>query len=359
MSIEKIRDIQRRWMRHCPYGRQGLERILDEMDDDALVTLAACEAGLGAGYRVGTAALRDVRRGAVVPFLIYRHSTGELLTPPGVEVPEPIRETLADAMRRCVEAPDVACGPLRGLIGPGPLPGHLYGRELRRKHYWETMLPGTIFCKTRLFDFSMLRYALVEELVPLEGARVLDAGSGAGYGARYLARRARRVTAVEADGPTVEYARRYFDADNIAWVQGDATALVTPDEGYDAFVAMELLEHLEDPCGLLRHAHRALKPGGVLVLSTPNADARRAEGPSNPYHVREYTRDELKELVDTLFPRATIYSLREGGGQERCPEKRDRSLQTQLLVAQKAQQEAWPHDTGHCRNMRPRERSRA
>ena len=359
MSTEKAREIQRRWMRHCPYGRRGLEGILDEMDDDTCVTLAACEAGLGAGFRAGTAALRDGNRGAVVPFLVYRDCTDQLLTPPGVEVPAHVRETLADAMRRCVSDPDVTCGPLRGLIGPGPLPRHVYSPDRRRRHHWEAVLPGTIFCKTRIFDFTMLRYALVEELAPVGDARVLDAGCGAGYGARYLARRARRVTAVEADGPTLDYARRYFDAENIAWVQGDATALVTPHDGYDAFVALELLEHLEDPDALLRRAHRALQPGGVLVLSTPNADARRSEGTSNPCHVREYTRAELKELIEPLFEESAIYSLREGGRAVRNETCEARTLQSQVVVAQKAHQEAWPHDTGRCRNMRPRERSRA
>mgnify|MGYP000391426843 CR=1 FL=1 len=342
MTTEDIRKIQRRWMRHCPYGRRGLNRALESMEDGARAALASCEGGLARGLRVGSVALRNCRRGVVVPYLVYDRRRRRLLAPPGLQPPAEVERILQGAMRRCAEHPDITCGGLHGLIGGGRLGRELSRRGRSLKHYWESMLPGTIYCKARIFAFTMLRYGLVEDLLHLDGARVLDAGCGAGYGARYLARRARRVTAVETDDLTLEYARRYFDADNIDWVRGDVTALVTPEEGYDVVVAMELLEHLEDPAGLLRRARDMLAPGGAVVLSTPDAESRRGDGRSNPYHVHEYTRAELKQLIEPWFTRPAIYTIRKGGA-----DGRGAGPQSHLAVAQKATEAVCSDATQH------------
>lgn len=50
----------------------------------------------------------------------------------------------------------------------------------------------------------------------------------------------------------------------------DAVGLEYPDEQFDVVWAGDVLEHVFDPIGLLRHASRVLKPGGCLLLTVPN-----------------------------------------------------------------------------------------
>ena len=56
---------------------------------------------------------------------------------------------------------------------------------------------------------------------------------------------------------------------------GDATRLsvMFPEGSFDAVVMGELLEHVENPVDLLRQCHPVLRPGGTLVLSTPNPNS--------------------------------------------------------------------------------------
>ena len=55
-------------------------------------------------------------------------------------------------------------------------------------------------------------------------------------------------------------------------VVGDVMTLPEPFEpdSFDALAAGEIIEHLESPLDFLRRCYKTLKPGGLLVLSTPN-----------------------------------------------------------------------------------------
>lgn len=93
--------------------------------------------------------------------------------------------------------------------------------------------------------------------------RVIDVGAGRGELSARLARLGHDVTAVE------KYTEQ-FEAD-VPLVEADADQeLPFADESVDAVMAVEILEHLENPRGFLREAWRVLRPGGVAIVSTPN-----------------------------------------------------------------------------------------
>ena len=75
------------------------------------------------------------------------------------------------------------------------------------------------------------------------------------------------------------------------------------DGTFDVVTSFETLEHLEDRRGFLVELRRVLKIDGVCVLSTPNAHyTLPIQGkPRNPYHVYEYTPDELRDELATHF----------------------------------------------------------
>jgi ubiquinone/menaquinone biosynthesis C-methylase UbiE len=105
------------------------------------------------------------------------------------------------------------------------------------------------------------------------GARVLDLGAGEGYFSRLIGEHLRHgigmdPSAVLSACDAVPAQFRYADVacDGI----GDAGDLPYADQKFDLVCSLEVIEHVEDQFAFLREAHRVLKPGGMLVLSTPN-----------------------------------------------------------------------------------------
>ena len=87
----------------------------------------------------------------------------------------------------------------------------------------------------------------------------------------------------------------------VRWFLSHADVLPFRDASFDALFAGELIEHLDDPTRGLREFRRVLKPGGALVLTTPNRLrlANLADGSERPYgpdHLSELSYDELLGL---------------------------------------------------------------
>nr|MDQ3936654.1 class I SAM-dependent methyltransferase [Actinomycetota bacterium] len=151
------------------------------------------------------------------------------------------------------------------------------------------------------------RYLWAAELA--RDRRVLDLGSGEGYGSAILAATAGHVHGLDVDERTVEHARLNYSAPNLEFSVGSALDLSRFEEGeFDLVVAFEVIEHVEEQERLLDEAARVLAPGGALVVSTPERRVyaeERAE--ANPFHERELTESELQELLGRRFPRVALW----------------------------------------------------
>jgi SAM-dependent methyltransferase len=134
------------------------------------------------------------------------------------------------------------------------------------------------------------------------GKDVLDVAAGVGYGAGLLATNAHRVWAVDLDAASVAYARRSFPAENLLFLQGDGNFLPVRTHSVDLAAAFEVLEHVENQEGLVGELSRVLRPGGTVLISTPNkaaySDARHYH---NPFHMHEFYRDEFLTLLHRNF----------------------------------------------------------
>ena len=98
--------------------------------------------------------------------------------------------------------------------------------------------------------------------------RVLDVGCAGGELAALLATRGWRVHGADIEPALVDAARgRGLDA---RVVDLDRAPLPWPDAAFDAVVAAEVIEHVVDTDHLLAEIARVLRPGGALVVSTPN-----------------------------------------------------------------------------------------
>lgn len=99
------------------------------------------------------------------------------------------------------------------------------------------------------------------------GGRLLDVGCGSGETLRRMAGLGWDVTGVEPDPTAAEAAR---SIGRMAVVDGDLLAARFPHSVFDAVVMRHVIEHLHDPLATLRECQRVLKPGGRLVVVTPN-----------------------------------------------------------------------------------------
>jgi SAM-dependent methyltransferase len=138
------------------------------------------------------------------------------------------------------------------------------------------------------------------------GLRVADLACGEGYGADVLARRAVQVIGVDANPEASDHARLRYRRPNLRFERGLVEQFEEP---CDAVVFLQTIEHIQDP-GALCDRIAAVAP--VAYISTPNRlmlAPPGAEKSDNPWHLREYTLGEYRELLEPHFSRVEILGV--------------------------------------------------
>jgi 2-polyprenyl-3-methyl-5-hydroxy-6-metoxy-1,4-benzoquinol methylase len=102
--------------------------------------------------------------------------------------------------------------------------------------------------------------------------RVLDVGCGSGVFADALASRGAEVVAVDANPDAIRYAQSTFARPGLSFSLGLLDELQLPDASFDKVTCLEIVEHvyLHQVHALLRSLFKLLKPGGRVLITTPN-----------------------------------------------------------------------------------------
>ncbi len=179
---------------------------------------------------------------------------------------------------------------------------------MKMSSYRERPEPGTDSWRWEHAD-HVSRYLFAQEFV--KGRRVLDAGTGPGYGAALLREAgALEVCAVDADEAAIAAARRQYGDLGITFRVDDCETLSSFDQMFDIICCFEVLEHLHDPMAFLRTAVRLLTEQGILLCSSPDRRAPEYEWregkPNNPFHVNEWYVNELRVLLSQHFKQVDV-----------------------------------------------------
>lgn len=108
------------------------------------------------------------------------------------------------------------------------------------------------------------RVDLIRDLIPRGPGNAVDLGCGSGFFSRMLKDRGWMVTAVDMEVSNVENAKRFAESG----IVGDVTSSLRNLKNMDFALALEIIEHLDDPEAFLAAARSACH--GRLLLSTPN-----------------------------------------------------------------------------------------
>ena len=144
-----------------------------------------------------------------------------------------------------------------------------------------------------VFQRSLLAYHKAAEMVH---GSVLEIGTGSGYGATVIAPHCEHFTTIDkhqgaeeiiASIPNAEY--KEMNVPPLLGIESDT---------YDFVVSFQVIEHIKEDYELVKEIFRVLKPGGKLIISTPN---RPMSLTRNPWHVREYSPEEFYSLLSTAF----------------------------------------------------------
>ena len=142
-----------------------------------------------------------------------------------------------------------------------------------------------------VFQRSLLAYHAAAQRI---GGDVLEIGTGAGYGIEVVAPHARSFITVDKFAPAAELARH----PHVEFHQAVVPPLAFAANSFDFVISFQVIEHVKQDIELVREVKRVLKPGGKFIVTTPNAPMSLTR---NPWHVREYTAEQLRRLLAARF----------------------------------------------------------
>jgi SAM-dependent methyltransferase len=166
-------------------------------------------------------------------------------------------------------------------------------------------LEDTKFASRFVISEHLAHYQLI---LPRLGGKVLDAGSGEGFGVNMMRKAGLDAWGVDLSAEVVQKTTARYGP---FYSVGSITQIPYENATFDAVTCMEVIEHIPEAEAIaaLSEICRVLRPGGRLILSTPNG-RHSISGEVNEYHFKEYTSTEMTALLTKAgFRQLEVYGL--------------------------------------------------
>jgi 2-polyprenyl-3-methyl-5-hydroxy-6-metoxy-1,4-benzoquinol methylase len=167
----------------------------------------------------------------------------------------------------------------------------------------ERYVPGAYW---KLTEYEHLpRYAFASTFA--KNAKALDFGCGTGYGSKYLSNVAASVVGLDISEEAISWAKEMHRNPGLQFERRSDLGQGMEPHSFDLVTCFEMIEHVnhEMQIATVSSIANLLKPEGKLVISTPDPQFTAPYG-DNPYHLREMTEVEFRELLEVSFKHVTM-----------------------------------------------------
>ncbi|MBC8110718.1 MAG: class I SAM-dependent methyltransferase, partial [Verrucomicrobia bacterium] len=130
-------------------------------------------------------------------------------------------------------------------------------------------------------------------------------GVGVGRGLEILLESCEHYTGVDKN-ETLIAGLRHQSPKSEFLVQNIPPLANLPDNTFDWIISFQVIEHIENDDLFVKEIHRVLKPGGKVIITTPN---RKLSLTRNPWHIREYLPQALEKLMKKYFPKVDLQGV--------------------------------------------------
>lgn len=160
--------------------------------------------------------------------------------------------------------------------------------EVREKMYFYESFAHEFDSKMNMYDTIKRVKVFFDECLKnedLRGKQLLDAGCGTGWFSQKAAERGAIVTSMDLGENLLNEVAKKCETKRVV---GSILEIPFNDNTFDYVISSEVIEHTPDPYVAIKEIYRVLKPGGIMVLSTPNQFWKWTLWIANKFNLRPY-----------------------------------------------------------------------
>ena len=160
--------------------------------------------------------------------------------------------------------------------------------RLKAKIYFYNSIAGQFDSRMNMYDAKKRIVVFFDELLgheQLRGKKLLDAGCGTGWFSKAAVERGALVTSFDIGENLLAEVKKKCESNRVL---GSVLEMPFASDSFDYIVSSEVIEHVVEPYTAIREMFRVLKPGGLMILSTPNKIWKWTLFVANLFNLRPY-----------------------------------------------------------------------